>query len=469
MAKPGTQENPLRVAIVGSGPAGFYAAGHLLKNKASPDLVAQVDVYDRLPTPWGLVRAGVAPDHPKIKAVSRMYEKTAAHPEFRFFGNVQFGVDLTHEDLTERYHAVIYAVGAQTDKQMGIPGEELPGSWAATEFVAWYNGHPDYRELEFDLSCQTAVVIGNGNVAMDVTRMLAAPYDALARTDVADHALEVLKESRVEEVVVLGRRGPAQAAFTNPELLELPELTEADVHVDPADVELDEHSRLAIEHEGEITHRRNVEILTDYSKREPSGRPKRIALRFFVSPVAIGGEGRVESIEVVHNELYRDGSGVLRARSTERHETIGCGLVLRSIGYRGVPLEGVPFDETHGVIPNEGGRVRDPHDQEFVPGEYAVGWIKRGPSGVIGTNKRDAQETVDFLVEDLHEGRLNEPSDPSRESLEALIAERKPEAVAYAGWEAIDAAEKSAGEPNGRPRVKLCSFDELLEAAKQPA
>jgi ferredoxin/flavodoxin---NADP+ reductase len=465
---PGTQDNPLRVAIVGSGPAGFYAAGHLLSAKQHPDLVIQVDMYDRLPTPWGLVRAGVAPDHPKIKAVSRVYEKTAAHPEFRFFGNVEFGTDITHDDVLERYHALIYAVGAQTDRHMGIPGEDLPGSWAATEFVAWYNGHPDYRDLEFDLSAKTAVVIGNGNVAMDVTRMLAAPYDELAKTDIADHALPVLKESQIEEVVVLGRRGPAQAAFTNPELLELPELTEADVIVDPADVQLDEHSKLSIEGEGEITHRRNVEILTEYSQAEPEGRPKTIRLRFFISPVAIRGEDKVEAIEVVRNELYRDGDGVLRARSTGQHETIECGLVLRSIGYKGVPLPGVVFDEMKGVIPNRGGRVEDPHEERLLPGEYAVGWIKRGPSGVIGTNKRDAQETVDFLIEDLTEGRLNEPSDPSRDSLEALIAERKPSAVAYAGWEAIDAAEKAAGEPQDRPRVKLCSFESLLEAAKQP-
>ncbi len=285
----GTQENPLRVAIVGSGPAGFYAAGHLLKNKQNPDLVVQVDMFDRLPTPWGLVRAGVAPDHPNIKAVSRVYEKTAAHPEFRFFGNVEFGADLSHEEVMDRYHAVIYAVGAQTDKHMGIPGEDLPGSWAATELVAWYNGHPDYRDLEFDLSCKRAVVIGNGNVAMDVTRMLGAPVDELAKTDVADHALEVLRGSQIEEVVVLGRRGPAQAAFTNPELLEMPELTEADIIVDPRDLELDEHSELSIEGEGEITHRRNVEILTGYSQREREGRPKRIFFRFLVSPVSDQG------------------------------------------------------------------------------------------------------------------------------------------------------------------------------------
>jgi ferredoxin/flavodoxin---NADP+ reductase len=469
MSDLGTQETPLRVAIVGSGPAGFYAAGHLLKNKANPDLVAQVDMYDRLPTPWGLVRAGVAPDHPNIKAVSRVYEKTASDPEFRFFGNVEFGRDVTHDDLLDHYHAVIYAVGAQTDKHMGIPGENLPGSWAATEFVAWYNGHPDYRDQEFDLSCKTAVVIGNGNVAMDVTRMLAVPYEELAKTDTTDHALEVFRESQVERIVVLGRRGPAQAAFTNPELLELRDLTEADVHVDPRDMELDEHSKLAIEAEGELTHRRNVEILSEYSRAEPTGRPKRIDLRFLVSPVAIKGEDKIEAIEIVRNELYRDADGNLRARSTEQHETIECGLVFRSIGYRGVPLPGVPFDETHAVIPNEGGRVLDPHTQAQMRGEYAVGWIKRGPTGVIGTNKRDAQETVDFLIEDMHEGRLNTPSEPSREALEGLIAERKPDAVTYAGWEAIDAAEKAAGEPLGRPRVKLCTFEELLEAARQPA
>ena len=234
MSTPGTPDQPLRVAIVGSGPSGFYAAGNLLKSKSHPDLNVQVDVFDRLPTPWGLVRGGVAPDHPNIKAVSRVYEKTATHPEFRFYGNVEYGADISHDDLFARYHAVIYAVGAQTDRRMGIPGEDLPGSWAATEFVAWYNGHPDYRDLEFDLSCERAIVIGNGNVAADVARMLALTREELAATDVADHALEVLAESAIREIVVLGRRGPAQAAFTNPELLELGEMTDADVFVDAA-------------------------------------------------------------------------------------------------------------------------------------------------------------------------------------------------------------------------------------------
>jgi ferredoxin/flavodoxin---NADP+ reductase len=460
----GTRDNPLRVAIVGSGPAGFYAAGHLLKNKKRPDLVAQVDMYDRLPTPWGLVRGGVAPDHPNIKAVSRVYEKTAAHPEFRFFGNVEFGADVTHEDLRDRYHAVIYAVGAQTDKQMGIPGEDLPGSWAATEFVAWYNGHPDYRDIEFDLSCRRAVVIGNGNVAADVARMLALTREELACTDIADHAIDPMAESGIEEIVVLGRRGPAQAAFTNPELLELGEMTDADVYVDPSDVELDELSRQWLEsEEAKATPRKNVEILTGYAGRETTGKRRRIVLRFLVSPIEILGEDRVEGVRVCRNEL-REEDGSLRACATDTTEEIECGIVFRSIGYKGIPLPGLPFDDRRGVIPNEGGRILD--DGQTLPGEYVVGWIKRGPTGIIGTNKRDAQETVDAVLEDVDAGRLLSPSDPDRDSLEELLDERKPDHVTYAGWEAIDSAERGAGEPQGRPRVKLTSFDELLEASR---
>jgi ferredoxin--NADP+ reductase len=468
MSTPGTAENPLRVAIIGSGPSGFYAAGSLLANKKHPDLVAQVDMYDRLPTPWGLVRGGVAPDHPNIKSVSRVYEKTAAHPDFRFFGNVEFGVDLTREDLEDRYHAVIYAVGAQTDKQMGIPGENLPGSWAATEFVAWYNGHPDYRELEFDLSHERAIVIGTGNVATDVARMLALTRDELAVTDVADHAIDVLADSGIREIVVLGRRGPAQAAFTNPELLELGEMSDADVFVEPGDVELDPLSRDWLEsEEASMTSRKNVEILTGYSTREPTGKPKRIVLRFLVSPVEILGEERVEGVRICRNEL-RDEDGSLRACATDSTEVIEAGVVFRSIGYRGVPLPGLPFDDRRCVIPNEAGRI-EAEAGEPLPGEYVVGWIKRGPTGIIGTNKRDAQETVTNLLEDVAAGRVLTPSDPDRESLEELLDERAPDHVTYAGWEAIDRAEKAIGEPQGRPRVKLTTTEELLEAAREPA
>lgn len=462
MNAPGTPDNPLRVAIVGSGPAGFYAAGALLKDK---ELQTQVDMYDSLPTPWGLVRAGVAPDHPNIKAVSRVFEKTAANPGFQFYGNVDIGRHLTRDDLLRHYHALVYACGAQTDRHMGIPGEDLPGSWAATEFVAWYNGHPDYRDLEFDLSGERAVVIGNGNVAMDCARMLALTPEELAKTDVADHALEVLSKSRITDIVICGRRGPAQAAFTNPELLEMGELIDADVILDPADVVLDDASAESIAGEGDLTARKNVEILAEYSTRKPEGRPKRVHFRFLVSPTEIRGHGRVEEIELVHNELYVADGGAIRSGPTDEHETLACGLVLRSIGYRGVPLPDVPFDEQAAVIPNEMGRVLDGADGDVVPGEYCVGWIKRGPTGVIGTNKKDAQESMELLAEDARDGRLLEPSQPQREVLEAVLAERRPDFVSYSGWEAIDRSERSLGEPQGRPRVKLCSREELLDAA----
>lgn len=460
----GTPDNPLRVAVVGSGPAGFYAAGHLMSAK---DAVIHVDLIDRLPTPFGLVRAGVAPDHPKIKSVTRVYEKTAAKEGFRFFGNVEVGRDISHVELKEHYHAVVYAYGCESDRSMGVEGEELPGSWAATDFVAWYNGHPDHQDLDFDLSSKRAVVIGNGNVAMDVARMLVLPREELDTTDTTDQAIEAIATSGVEEVVIVGRRGPAQAAFTNPELRELGELSDADVIVDPADVELDEHSAHSIEGEGDITPRRNVEILTDYAGREPAGKRKRVVLRFLRSPVAIHGAGRVESIELVRNELEHGGDGRLRAQATGEHETLEAGLVFRSIGYRGRPIEGVPFDEWHGTIPNEEGRIVDPSTQASIPGEYVAGWIKRGPSGVIGTNKRDAQETVEHLLEDLAEGRLPTPPSPDPDALLALVNERNPDVVSYAGWQAIDAVEKAAGEALGRPRVKLTRVADMLDAARE--
>ena len=461
-SRPGTPEQPLRVAVVGSGPAGFYAAGQLLTAK---EVTVEVDLIDSLPTPFGLVRAGVAPDHPKIKSVIRVYEKTAAQPGFRFFGNVTVGQDVSHADLADHYHAVVYAVGAQTDRSMDIPGEDLPGSWAATEFVAWYNGHPDYRDLEFDLSCKRAVVIGMGNVATDVARMLALTREELEVTDTADHAIGPMADSAIEEIVIVGRRGPAQAAFTNPELRELGELTDADVVVDPAEMELDEHSARSIEAEGAITKRRNVEILTEFSQREPAGKRKRVVLRFLRSPVAIHGNGKVEAIELVRNELHHGSDGSLRARGTGEHETLETGLVFRSIGYRGVPIEGLPFDDWKAVVPNDEGRVVDPHAQHVIRGLYVVGWIKRGPSGVIGTNKRDAQETVGHLLEDVAEGRLPDPAHTDPDAIEALIAERKPDHVTWEGWEAIDAAETAAGEPLGRPRVKFTSVEEMLAAA----
>jgi ferredoxin--NADP+ reductase len=454
----GLGERDLRVAVVGSGPAGFYAAAALLDSE-EPSVA--VDMIERLPTPWGLVRLGVAPDHPKLKSVSRAFEKTALRPGFRFFGNVEAGRDVEHAEVARLYDAVVYTVGAQTDRSLGIPGEELSGSWSATEFVAWYNGHPDFQELSFDLSGEHAVVIGNGNVALDVARMLALTPDELAITDTTDPAIEAINDAGIRDILVLGRRGPVQAAWTPVELGELGELPGADVDVDPAQLELDAASEAELA-AAPGTVRRNLDILRDYATREPEGKPRTIRLRFCASPVALLGDGHVEGVEIVRNRLEPDERGLVRAVPTDEREIVPAGLVFRSVGYRGVALPGVPFDENRGTMPNDGGRVLDTAGKP-LPGIYCAGWIKRGPSGVIGTNKKDATESVALLLDDARAGLL-----PQREEtpLEALLAERGVEAVVYAGWEAIDATERSAGEPHGRPRIKLRTWDELLAAAR---
>jgi ferredoxin--NADP+ reductase len=461
MAVPGTEETPLRVAIVGAGPSGFYAAEHILKDEATH---AQVDLFDRLPTPFGLVRGGVAPDHPKIKSVIRVYEKTAAREGFRFFGNVKVGHDIEVSDLERLYHAIVYTVGCETDRQLGIPGEDLPGSHAATAFVGWYNAHPDYADETFDLSGDRAVVIGNGNVAMDVARMLALTESELRETDTADHAIEALAQSSIREIVVLGRRGPAQAAFTNPEIKELGEMIDADVIVDPGEVELDPSSRAFIESaEADKTSKVNVEILRDFSQRAPAGKHKRIVLRFLASPVEIHGEDRVCGMTIGRNELV-EVDGTLRATDTGAREEIECGLVLRSVGYTGIPIEGVPFDERKGLILNDGGRVLDSHDAGHRLGHYTAGWIKRGPSGVIGTNKKDALETITHLLEDAAAGRLLHPESPEPGSVEDLLGSRGVRYVSFEDWQAIDEAEVGRGEPHGRPRVKFVRVEEMLGA-----
>jgi ferredoxin--NADP+ reductase len=466
---PITDESPIRIAVIGSGPAGFYAAGHLLKNSAGR---IEVDMLERLPTPWGLVRSGVAPDHPKIKSVTRIYEKTADHPRFRFFGNVNFGEDVSREDLLAHYHAIVYATGSPLDRPLGIPGEDLPGSHAATEFVGWYNGHPDHADLKVDLiSAERAVVIGNGNVALDVARMLVLTPSELAPTDTADEALDVLARSLVREVVVVGRRGPAQAAFTNPELRELGELADADVIVDPAELDRALSASDPAAEESSTT-RLNVEILREYSQREPANRERRIVLRFLLSPVELTADeaGRVASVDLVVNELLPGADGSLRAQPTSQREEIPAGLVFRAIGYRGIPLPGVPFDERRGIIPNDGGRVTDPETGAPLPGEYVVGWIKRGPSGVIGTNKKDAQETVDAILADVlsaanGDGSLLTPANSDPAALERMLRARKPNLITYAGWSQIDRHERSLGEASGRPRVKLTRIEEMLRIA----
>ena len=452
---------PLRVAVVGSGPAGFYAAGALL----DAEIPFEVDMIERLPTPWGLVRLGVAPDHPKLKTVSRAFERIALKPGFRFFGNVEVGRDLTHHDLTRLYDAVIYAFGAQSDRRLGVPGEDLPGSWSATELVAWYNGHPDFQELEFDLNVERAVVIGNGNVALDVARMLALTPEELAPTDTTDPAIEAIGASTIRDIVVVGRRGPAQASWTTQELKELGELAGADVIVDPAELELDAASEASLEHD--TNSKRNMEVLRDFAAREPTGKPVTVRLRFLASPIALRGDHRVESIELVRNRLEEQ-DGRLVGVPTDEHETLDCGLVFRSVGYRGVGLPELPFEERRGTIRNELGRVVDA-DGRHVAQSYCAGWIKRGPTGIIGTNKKDATETVTQLLADVHAGRVAHREEATAGAVEALLAERDARAVMYPGWASIDELERASGEKLGRPRVKLRTWDELLEAAERVA
>jgi ferredoxin--NADP+ reductase len=446
----------LRAAVIGSGPSGFYTTGLLLKAGFA------VDLYDVLPTPFGLVRAGVAPDHPNIKAVTRVFEKTAEHEAFRFFGGVELGVNVSREQLLDHYHAVVYAMGTSDDNRLGIPGEDLPGSHPATEFVAWYNGHPGHADSEYNLDVQRAVVVGNGNVAIDVARMLVLHPDEVRATDTADHAIEALAASSVEEVVLLGRRGPAQAAFTNPELRELGELTRADILVPAEEAALDRLSIDWLEREGDPTSRRNVEILGQYAARPPHGHSHRVVLRFLRSPIALLGDGRVEAVRVSVNRIEDDGNGGVRAVATGIEEEIPAGLVVRSIGYRATPIAGIPFDARRGLIRNLNGRVIGENGEPH-PGEYVVGWIKRGPSGVIGTNKKDANDTFTQLLADRDADALGTPTHGPPDV--SWLGEQVQRLVSWEGWRNIDTYEVGLGEPQGRPRVKLVRTDHLHDVA----
>ncbi len=455
-------DRAVRIAVVGAGPSAFYAAAALVKQE---DVAVRVDLFDRLPAPYGLVRYGVAPDHQNIKAVTRAYARTAEDERVRFFGGVDFGAQIDLATLRPHYDMVVFAVGAQSDRALGVPGEDLRGSLSATEFVAWYNGHPDRRDLAPDLDVEGVAVIGVGNVAMDVARILAKSVDELRGTDIADHALEALARSRVERIHVLGRRGPAQAKFTTPEIREFGTLEHADAIVDPADLELDAHSRASIEHDR--VSQTNYEILQSYAERGATGKPRQVRFGFLRSPAEIHGrDGRVAGLRVEKNRLVSSADGYLNAEGTGEFEELDVGMVLRSVGYRGVPLPGVPFDERRGRIPNDHGRVLNPETGEPVPGMYVVGWAKRGPSGVIGTNKKDAEETVAWMLRDLRHLRRAGIDDRPGHRIEDALREAGCDAVTFDEWRAIDAAEVAAGEAEGRPRRKFVDVAEMRAAAR---
>lgn len=451
----------LRVAIVGAGPAAFYAADALLSAEGA---TCEVDMFERLPAPFGLVRYGVAPDHQKIKTVTRAFEKTAAHSCFRYFGNVEVGRHVTLAELRTHYHAVLFATGAQSDRRLNIPGEDLARSRPATEFVAWYNGHPDYSHLQFDLRQEAVAVVGAGNVALDVARILCLSPGELKASDMAPYAVEALSHSKVRDVYLLGRRGPAQAAFTSPEVKELGELADADIVVRRDEAELDAISAAELGCSGDRMVEKKVGLIKGYAERVPAGKKRRLHLRFLVSPTEIldDGSGAAGGIVLASNTLVRTENGSISPQPTGETETIPAGLVFRSVGYRGMEVPGVPFDERWGVIRNDHGRVTDPATNAAVPGLYTAGWIKRGPSGVIGTNKPDAVETVMALLEDAPELTDNRDLPPRAAILEVLTNNDGCRPVSFEEWRRIDEAECAAGAATGRPRVKLCSVAEML-------
>lgn len=461
----GNPERPLRVAVVGAGPSGYYTVAALLKAR---DVTVSVDVFDRLPAPYGLVRYGVAPDHQKIKRVARVFERAALDERVRFFGNVTFGEDIHHDELTARYDQVVYAVGGQTDRRLGIPGEDLHGSLSSTELVYWYSGHPDFMALEVPMDCEEVAVVGIGNVAMDVARILARSANDLATTDIADLALERLRNSRVRDIHILSRRGPVQAKCTPPELKELGEIEGVAVVVDPEDLELDAASARAMEDDRQAV--KNLEVLREYAQQEadPAAADRRIHLHFLVSPVELLDDGgRVGGVVVERNRLEPREGGYLAAVGTGEREELPVTLVIRAVGYRSVPLPDVPFHERWGVIPNEKGRVTDPDTGKPVPGEYAVGWVKRGPSGLIGSNKPDAQETVEAMLEDLS-GLTPADDELARpEAVEELLRQRSVHWVGFDEWQQLEKMEMERGKAQGRPRVKFCSIEEMLEALEQ--
>jgi ferredoxin--NADP+ reductase len=452
----------IRVAVVGTGPAAMYAVWELLEHRG-----VQIEMYDRSVAPFGLIRTGVAPDHQSTKSVLGLFERAAHKPNVTMHLGVEVGRHITHDELCETHSAVIYATGAAADRVTAVPGEDLAGVHSATEFVGWYNGNPDHADAAFDLSGERAVIIGNGNVALDVARILLADPARLAQTDITDHALAALQRSNIHEVVILGRRGPAQAAYTNPELLALLDLPGVDVRAEAGETAIDPLSRALLDaHDAEPAARLKAALATEISARRSSGAPKRIVLRYLSSPTRIVGTDRVESVQLARNALVSHRDGGVRAETGPESETLRTGLVLKSVGYRGLAINGVPFDPVRDVIPNDAGRVLAGPGGGVMPRLYVVGWIKRGPSGVIGTNRRCARETVEHLVRDVASGVVS-PA-PDRRDLVELLRARQPSAIGFDEWTRVDSAERLAGRPAGRPRVKFVTRKEMLEVASGP-
>jgi ferredoxin--NADP+ reductase len=448
----------VRVAVIGSGPSGIYAADALV---SQTDIPVEVDVIDRLPVPFGLVRYGVAPDHVSIRSVRDTLDKVLDKPGVRFLGNVTIGEDVSVAELHAMYSAVIFTYGASRDRRLGIPGEELDGSVAATDFVAWYCGHPDADRATFERlipSATGAVVVGVGNVAVDVARVLGKTVGELDHTDMPQHVFDTLDRSGITDVYVLGRRGPAQAAWTTKELKELGELVDADVIVRPEDVELDEASAELAASDRAVG--RNVDVVREWAGRTPTGKRRRVHVRFLSRPVELKGDDRVRTVVVERTRLTAEGG----AEGTGELEEIAADLVVRSVGYRGTALDEVPFDAGRNVIPHTDGRVE--RDGATVRGEYVAGWIKRGPTGIIGTNKKDAVATVASLLADAADGLLASPADPTAASMDALLAERGVEVVSTAGWRSIDAAERALGATRGRDRTSIHDRAALLDASR---
>ena len=452
----GSEDKPLEVAIIGSGPSGYYAAQSLFGSEKK----INITMFDRLPTPYGLVRGGVAPDHQKIKNVIRVYEKISISPGFQFIGNVLVGKDISIDDLRNNFHATIFACGAETDRKLGIPGEDLQGSHTATAFVGWYNGHPDYRDLSFDLSQEIAVVVGQGNVAADVSRILSKTADELKQTDIADHALQQLAESKIKEIHVIGRRGPVQAKFTPEELKEFGELEGCNPVVDSSSLQLNEASQKELESPEGRTNVKNFEVFKDFANRDLTKKNRSCFFRFLEGPIELMGTERLEGILLAKNSLIGD---PFKQRAEKTGETVEqkCGILFRSIGYNGIPIEGVPFDEKEGIFPNDKGRLLD--NGSVVNGVYVTGWIKRGPSGIIGTNKPDSVETVNCLLEDI-EKIDGEKSGNS--GIMKILSEKQIRSVNYDGWKKIDEAEVKRGEPKGKPREKFTRIEEMLDIIK---